>query len=287
MIASLTFRLLALSTMALAAACTEIEVELASDRFNAPYVQSTDTVVDQMLTLAKVGRCDVLYDLGAGDGRIPIAAAERYQVRKGVGIELNPDLVRLSVEKAKAAGVADRVSFVRGDVFKIDFSDATVVTMYLLPELNIGLRPRLLRLKPGTRVVSHQFDMGDWKPDRTVVTDESGAQGADATPGRNRLFLWIVPAAVGGSWRMLNGDDTMSVAIDQHFQQVGGTIEAYRARSPIHDARLDGDRLRFAATIRRDGRDHALAFDGRVSGSTIAGTLTVDGRAIQANMRRR
>jgi hypothetical protein len=285
--ASRVLRLLAVGTVALTAACTELEVELASDRFNAPYVQSTDAVVDQMLSLAKVGRGDVLYDLGSGDGRIPIAAAERYHVRKGVGIEMNPDLVRLSVEKAKAARVADRVSFVKGDVFKINFSDATVVTMYLLPELNLGLRPRLLKLNPGTRVVSHQFDMGDWKPDRTVVTDESGAQGADAMPGRNRLFLWIVPAAVGGSWQMLVGTDTISVIIDQRFQQIGGTIEAYRARSPIHDARLDGNRLRFAATIQRNSRDRTLAFDGRITGPAITGTLTVDDQTIQATLRRR
>lgn len=287
MTVSTTLRLLAAGAVTLAAGCTELEVELASDRFNAPYVQSTSGVVDQMLDLAKVGRSDVIYDLGSGDGRIPIAAAQRYHVRKGVGIEMNPDLVRLSAENAKAAGVADRVRFAKGDVFKIDFSDATVITMYLLPEINLGLRPRLLTLKPGTRVVSHQFDMGDWRPDKTAVTDESGAKGADATPGRNRLFLWIVPARVGGSWRMQVGDDTMSLVLDQRFQQVGGTIEAGRGTWPIRDAHLDGDRLRFAATIRRDGHDRALAFDGRVAGSLITGTLTVDGQAVRADLRRR
>jgi SAM-dependent methyltransferase len=284
--ASLMLRLLAAGAVVLAAACTELDVELASERFNAPYVQSTQTVVEQMLDLARVGPDDVIYDLGSGDGRIPIAAAERYRVRKGIGIELNPDLVRLSTEKAKAAGVADRVHFVKGDVFKIDFSEATVITMYLLPEINLGLRPRLLALEPGTRVVSHQFDMGDWKPDRTAITDERGAQGADAMPGRNRLFLWIVPAKVSGRWRMPVGDDVISLAIDQHFQRVRGTVEADRARAPIRDAHLDGDRLRFSATIRRNGREQVLAFDGRVAGPAIDGVLTIDSRKMTARLSR-
>ena len=284
--ASTALRLLAAGAVALTAACTELEIELASDRFNAPYVQSTYTVVDQMLTLAKVGRGDVIYDLGSGDGRIPIAAAERFHVRKGVGIEMNPDLVRLSAERAKGAGVADRVSFVKGDVFKIDFGEATVITMYLLPELNLGLRPRLLKLKPGTRVMSHQFDMGDWKPDATVVTDERSAPGADAMPGRNRLYLWIVPAAVEGRWRMTAGSDTISLQLGQTFQRVAGTIDAYGNRSSIRDGRLDGDRLRFEATVRRDGRDTTLAFDGRAAGTAIAGTLTVGGRTEAVTMRR-
>jgi len=281
---SRSLRILAAGAAALAAGCTEMEIELASERINAPYVRTSYATVDQMLTLAKAGPNDVIYDLGSGDGRIPIVAAERFHVRKGVGIDMNPDLVRLSADKARAAGVADHVSFLKGDVFKIDFGEATVITIYLLPELNLGLRPRLLKLRPGTRIVSHQFDMGDWKPDATAITDERSAPGADALPGRNRLYLWIVPAAVEGRWRMTAGGDTISLQLSQTFQRVAGTIDAYGSRSTIRDGRIDGDRLRFAATVRRDGRDTPLAFDGRAAKAAISGALTVDGRTDTVTM---
>jgi SAM-dependent methyltransferase len=148
---------------------------------DVPYVPTPTPVVDAMLRLAKVKRGDVLYDLGSGDGRIVITAAKRYGVR-GTGIDIDPQRIREANANARKAGVAGRVRFINEDLFQVDFSDATVVTLYLLPRLNLQLRPRLINeLQPGTRIVSHGFDMGDWKPDRVVAV------------GNSTIYLWIVP----------------------------------------------------------------------------------------------
>jgi SAM-dependent methyltransferase len=148
---------------------------------DVPYVPTPEPVVDAMLRLARVKRGDVLYDLGSGDGRIVITAAKRYGVR-GTGVDIDPQRIREANANARKAGVAERVRFVNEDLFQIDFSDATVVTLYLLPRLNLQLRPRLINeLRPGTRIVSHGFDMGDWKPDRVVQV------------GNSTVYLWIVP----------------------------------------------------------------------------------------------
>jgi SAM-dependent methyltransferase len=148
---------------------------------DVPYVPTPQPVVDAMLRLAKVKRGDVLYDLGSGDGRIVITAAKRYGVR-GTGIDIDPQRIREANANARKAGVAGRVRFVNEDLFQIDFSDATVVTLYLLPRLNLQLRPRLINeLQPGTRIVSHGFDMGDWTPDRVVQV------------GSSTIYLWTVP----------------------------------------------------------------------------------------------
>ena len=148
------------------------------------YVPTPDAVVEAMLDVANVSASDVLYDLGSGDGRIPIAAASRFGTR-GVGIELDPDLVEVANENRRRAGVEDKVVFVQGDLFEQDLSAATVITLYLLPQLNMKLRPTLLKLKPGTRIVSHDFGMGDWKPDRTLKV------------GRSTVHFWTVPKAPG------------------------------------------------------------------------------------------
>lgn len=149
------------------------------------YVPTPEVVVQTMLETAKVNKNDVLYDLGSGDGRIVITAAQKYGAR-GTGIELRPELVKEAQENAKKAGVADRAQFKQADLFTTNFSDATVITLYLLPELNVKLRPRLLKeLKPGTRIVSHDFDMGDWKPDRTVKV--KGPQR------EHTIYFWTVP----------------------------------------------------------------------------------------------
>jgi SAM-dependent methyltransferase len=151
-----------------------------------PYVQSTHTVVAAMLRLASVGPTDVVYDLGSGDGRIPIAAARDFGAR-GVGVEIDPRLVAKSVEAARQAGVADRVSFRAGDLFQTDLREATVVTLYLSRDLNVRLRPKLLReLRPGSRIVSHDYDMGDWVPTRRLF--DVGERSA-------HLYLWVVPAS--------------------------------------------------------------------------------------------
>ena len=145
------------------------------------YVPTPSAVVEAMLDVAGVSGSDVLYDLGSGDGRIPIAAATKFGTR-GVGIDIDPDLVERARENARRAGVEDKVAFVEGDLFAHDLSQATVITLYLLPQLNLKLRPTLLKLKPGTRIVSHDFGMGDWKPDRTLRL------------GRSTVYFWVVPA---------------------------------------------------------------------------------------------
>lgn len=152
---------------------------------DVPYVPTPQAVVDAMLSVAKVGENDVLYDLGSGDGRIVTTAAEKYGVKKGVGVEINPELVQEANANAQKAGVSDRVQFVQQDLFKSDFSEATVVTLYLLPDINLKLRPQLLQqLKPGTRIVSHAFDMGEWQPEQTLEVD-----------GRT-IYYWVVPEEV-------------------------------------------------------------------------------------------
>jgi hypothetical protein len=151
---------------------------------DVPYVPTPQPVVDAMLKVAKVGKNDVLYDLGSGDGRIVVTAAQRYGTR-GVGIDINPERIQEANENAKKAGVTDRVKFVQQDLFTTDFSEATVLTLYLLPEVNARLRPKILsELKPGTRIVSHAFDMGDWKPDQTLTVD-----------GKT-IYYWVVPKNV-------------------------------------------------------------------------------------------
>lgn len=148
---------------------------------DVPYVPTAQRVVDKMLELAKIGKDDYLIDLGSGDGRIPITAAQRFGIR-AMGVDLNPERIMEAEANAEKAGVSDKVNFVQGDLFKTDFSKATVLTLYLLPEVNLKLRPRILKeLQPGTRVVSHDFHMGNWKPQRTVHLDD------------DTVYLWIVP----------------------------------------------------------------------------------------------
>jgi precorrin-6B methylase 2 len=160
---------------------TSPDLQVPTRRPDVVYVPTPQEVVDGMLELANVKGDDILYDLGSGDGRIPITAAQKYSTR-GVGIDINPERIREANENAKNAGVTDKVEFRQEDLFEADFSEATVVTLYLLPELNLKLRPKLLQeLKPGTRIVSHAFDMGDWKPERTVQV------------GGKNIYLWIVP----------------------------------------------------------------------------------------------
>jgi SAM-dependent methyltransferase len=148
------------------------------------YVPTPEAVVEEMMDLAKVGPGDVVYDLGCGDGRLVIAAAKRG-ARKAVGVDIDPERIREARENARSAGVEEKVTFIEGDLFEQDFSDATVVTLYLLPELNLRLRPKILALRPGTRIVSHSFDMGDWKPDATVHV-----------MGKT-VYAWTVPAGKG------------------------------------------------------------------------------------------
>ena len=186
-----------------------------------PFVTTPDNVTLEMLSIAGVTASDYVMDLGSGDGRIVILAAKRFGAR-GLGVEIVPDLVARSNASAKSAGVADRAEFREQDLFKTDFSAATVITMYLLPEVNMQLRPAILALKPGTRIVSHDWDMGDWKPDRTsVVAVPDKKIGLEKS---SKVHLWIVPANVAGTWcgsGLLRGTQ---IKLEQQFQEFRGTL---------------------------------------------------------------
>lgn len=235
---------------------------------DVPFVSTPPAVVEAMLKLAQAGKDDVVYDLGSGDGRIVIAAARDFNVRQGVGIELDPELVTRAAANAQEAGVGDRVTFLRDDIFRADFSPATIVTLYLTPEVNLRLRPRLMQeLRPGTRIVSHAANMGDWVPD--------GAELAE----RRRIYLWIVPAKVQGAWRAGNGSDAgVSLDLTQQHQQVSGTLKVGAVSAAISDAILRGDAMTFTAG------NHS--FEGKVSGDAIVGTLRGAGRAQAVTLRK-
>jgi SAM-dependent methyltransferase len=210
-----------------------------------PFITSPDNVTLQMLQMAQVGPTDHVIDLGSGDGRIVITAARRFGAT-GLGVEIVPDLVRQSLRNARDAGVAERVDFREQDLFKTDLSPATVITMYLLTEVNLQLRPAILALKPGTRIVSHDWDMCDWRPDQTVVVPVPDKKvGLEKS---SKVHLWVVPARVEGLWcghRLLGG--TLELA--QAYQQVEGRLSR-RGRVREGTGKLRGNVLQFET---RDG----------------------------------
>lgn len=220
-------------------------------------------LIDRMLEVAKVSSRDRLYDLGAGDGIIPITAARRFGT-PGVGIEYNPQMADFARSKVAQAGVTDKVRIITGDIFKEDFSAATVVTLYLYPELNMRLRPTLLAMKPGTRVVSHAFTMGDWEPDATVEFEAA------------RAFLWVVPARVEGEW-VLRGEGLggARLKLEQTFQQIGGTLNLNGIDYPLVGARLEGQELRFKiiTAAREVQAFRSTVVNGRMEGQFAASHL--------------
>jgi SAM-dependent methyltransferase len=239
-----------------------------------PDVMFVPTNVDValgMLRLAGVTDTDVVYDLGSGDGRLVIAAAGKYGAR-GVGIDIDPSLVADATRNADTAGVADRVTFRQADLFRTDLREATVVTLYLTPSLNVRLRPKLLdELPPGARVVSNNFDMGDWPADSTVIVQ--GVAMAN-TPVR----LWIVPADARGRWNLLwHKLPPIVLRLEQDFQQLRGTAAIGGGRTELTETRLRGDSLSF--TIPADASRGAMRFTGRVAGDTASGTVAVGAAA--------
>ena len=208
----------------------------AAAQEEVPFITTPDHVTLAMLQLARVGAGDFVLDLGSGDGRIVITAARRFGAR-GLGVEIVPDLVRRSREHAAAAGVADRAEFREQDLFQTDLSVASVITMYLLPEVNLQLRPALLALKPGTRIVSHDWDMGDWPPEQTVTIEVP-----DKAVGReklSRVHLWTVPARVAGLWC---GPRGAQLQLQQTYQTVQGALQRAGRSTPI-EGRLTGAAL--------------------------------------------
>lgn len=231
---------------------------------DVPFVPTPQVVVDEMLRVAKVGQSDFVMDLGSGDGRIAITAAGKFGAL-ALGVELDEHLLIQSEESARQAGVEDRVKFLRQDLFKTDLSRASVITMYLLPSVNRRLRPRLLDLKPGTRIVAHDFDLEDWKPDQMTTI-------------RKNVFLWIVPAKVAGRWRarvpLPDGPRTIEVELNQRFQEVNGLARIDGHVTQMWEAKLNGDRLSFVLVDGADReREASLYFDGRVAGNAIEGEI--------------
>lgn len=228
------------------------------------WVPTPDEVVERMLRMAQTTKDDLVYDLGAGDGKIAIAAAKKFGARS-VGIEYNPDMARHAQSNAEKAGVAGRARIQQGDIFATDFTQATVVTMYLLPALNLKLRPTILAMKPGTRVVSHSFTMDDWEPDETSNMD-----------GR-RAYFWVVPANVMGNWAVEAGAERLQLNFEQRYQKIEGQVTlSPTMQGGLRDARLRGFAISFSFVdnngVRRD-------FTGRVIGQKMEGSYrTEDGK---------
>ena len=226
-----------------------------------PFVVSPDSVTLAMLNTAKVTNEDYLIDLGSGDGRIVILAAKRFGAR-GLGVEINPELVAKSRENARLAGVSSRVSFREQDLFKTDLSPASVVTLYLLPEVNMQLRPKLLALRPGTRVVSHDFDMEDWEPDKTLTVEAPDkAIGLGKT---SKVYLWIVPARVDGLWCGTGKAKDKSLTLTQKHQKVRIDVPGADAVKAL-EARVSGSAILTRTKVLN------LAFDGQKLRTTYAG----------------
>jgi hypothetical protein len=248
--------------LAAAAACAQnapapkdgYEPQVGQHGKDVIWVPTPQALVDKMLALGKVTPQDFLVDLGSGDGRTVITAAKRGT--KALGIEYNPDMVELSRRNAHKAGVAAKAEFKRADLFETDFSNATVVTMFLLPDINIRLRPKILDMKPGTRVVSNSFTMGEWKWDQSVVASQEEGCTSYCT-----AYLWIVPAKVAGTWKTPQGQ----LRLEQEFQMIAGTLSAGGKTLKITDAKVSGDRISFTAGGAR--------YSGRVDGDRIEGSM--------------
>jgi SAM-dependent methyltransferase len=236
--------------------CAALGAAAAALDVPTPFIPSTRLNVDEMLRLAGTAPGDVVYDLGSGDGRIPIAAARDWGAR-GLGVEIDPALVALSEQNARHAGVADRVRFRQGDVFEADLKEATVVTLYLLTPLIEKLKDKLYReLRPGARIVAHDYGFSDWKPDRQVTISKT-------------YYLYVVPARVAGSWRLRFGDRDLELRFEQRYQEIRGGARVAGGFLPAFEARLDGERIAFVLV----DDEVAHRFEGRVSGDVMEGVL--------------
>ena len=220
------------------------------------WVPTVDALTLAMLKAAQITPQDYVVDLGAGDGKIPIAAAKHFGAR-ALGVEYNPQLVKLARCNVLAEGVADKVEIREGDIFQTDFSQATVLTLYLLSDLNMRLRPTILAMTPGTRVVSNTFKMGDWSPDEFIESEL----------GNTRAYLWIVPATVGGVWRLqeVNGADALRVSLKQHFQEVEGVLLGSSREDSLRDVHLRGANIEFTLA----GRGGPVEVKGVVAGNSM------------------
>jgi len=234
----------------------EYKPQVGQEGKDVIWVPTPDELVNKMLEIAEVNSKDIVIDLGSGDGRTVIAAAKLGA--KAYGIEFNPDMVALSIKKAEEAGVKDKAIFLQTDLFEYDLSKATVITMFLLPDINLRLRPKLLDLKPGTRIVSNTFTMGDWEPDYEVTTNDESSSWYTA-------LMWIIPAKIEGTWKLGAGE----LVITQEFQMFYGNLKNDKKTSSISEGRITGDTIRF--------RVNGDQYTGKVTANKIEGTVTRNG----------
>ncbi len=268
--------MLSLLLISLVSAQTTIQAQKFEPTVGQPgkdviWVPTPISLIEAMLDMAKVTPADYLIDLGAGDGRIAIAAAKRGL--RSLGIEYDPDMANLCRENAAKEGVSAKAEFRQADIFETDFSAATVLTMYLLPSLNMKLRPTILDMKPGTRVVTHSFLMEDWEPDQSIAVE-----------GRN-AYLWIVPAKVEGDWVWTeNGGETV-LSLTRTFQKIAGTLKVGSRESSLKYPLLDGDQI----TFKVDGNPAGTReFSGRANGGVIRGTIKgSDGKSVEWSAKRK
>ena len=244
------------------------------------YVPTPQIVVDEMLAMAKVNKADYLIDLGSGDGRFVITAAKKHGA-KALGVDLDTFLLKVANEAARKENVNDRVTFREQNLFETDISEATVVSTYLLPEMNLKLRSKIMRLKPGTRLVAHDYSMGDWYPDeqKTLVVPEKKV----GNPGISYLYFWVVPALAAGKWQSavnVGGKDVpYEFDMEQFFQNIDGDARAAGTTGEMR-GKMTGDQIRFSLTSKGSQKIERHEFRGQVAGETIIGTVRIgDGAA--------
>lgn len=241
--------------------------QVFSQELDVPYVPTPEEVVEKMLDITNVGPGDYVIDLGSGDGRIVIAAAKKGAV--GHGVDLNPQRVEEANKNARDAGVFDRVVFFEGDLFEADISKASVITMYLLSSVNLKLRPVLLKeLRPGTRIVSHSFSMGEWEADEHVQVNN------------RHVYYWVIPANLRGSWEWETNGERFTMRAGQEFQKVNINLTSGKRSFEIQEPLLVGERVSFSANDKRNGTDYV--FNGRIDGNNISGMTHI----ISGNSRR-
>jgi ubiquinone/menaquinone biosynthesis C-methylase UbiE len=235
---------------------------------DVPYVPTKYPVVDEMLKLAGVQKGDIVYDLGCGDGRLVVTAAQRYGAR-GVGFDIDPERIAESIENATKAGVTGLVKFHEQDLFTADFHDATVMTLYLLTSVNLRLRPKLLReLKPGTRIVSHNFGMGEWKPEASSSVDVEDIS--------HEVYLWIIPANISGTWTWAQGKKPVNVemAVEQSFQFPTAKVRTNGKEIEVRDLSLKGDQVKFVLDMPTEDKIVPMMFEGKAFNNSLTGTIT-------------
>jgi hypothetical protein len=271
---NLTARWLKILPLALALAAPAARAQ--EGQGDVVYVPTPQIVVDEMLRMAKVGASDYLIDLGSGDGRIIITAAKKYGAR-GVGVDLDTYLLKVANATAKKEGVADRARFIEQNLFETDLNPATVITTYLLPEMNAQLRPKLLSLRPGTRVVAHDYAMGEWDPDeeKTLLVPEKVV----GDPGKSYIFFWVVPARVAGRWESdiaVGGRPVpWQFNFEQNYQLVHGTVRVGDRDLRLPQFRVAGEQVAFNVVLPAGGNSVTHRFSGRVRDGAIEGTVTV------------